>query len=53
MNLLTAGTLEWLTVAHAAMGVLTFGASVALVVLVYRQIRPEDAELAHGGVAIA
>ncbi len=53
MNLLAAGTLEWLTVAHAVMGVLAFGASVALAALVYRQIRPEDAELARGGVAIA
>ncbi len=53
MNLLTAGTLEWLTVAHAAMGVLTFGASVTLAALVYRQVRPEDAEMAHGGVVIA
>jgi heme A synthase len=53
MNLLAAGTLQWFTVAHAVMGALTFGVSVALAVLVYRQIRPEDAELAHGGVVIA
>lgn len=53
MNLLAAGTLEWLTVAHAVMGILTFGVSVALAALVYRQIRPEDAELARGGVVIA
>jgi len=53
MNLLAAGTLQWLTVAHAVMGAVTFGASITLAVLVYRQIRPEDAELAHGGVVIA
>ena len=53
MNLLAAGTLQWLTVAHAVMGIVTFGASVTLALLVYRQIRPEDAELAQGGVVIA
>jgi heme A synthase len=53
MNLLAAGSLQWLTVAHAVMGAVTFAASVALAVLVYRQVRPEDAELAHGGVVIA
>jgi len=53
MNLLAAGTLQWLTVAHGVMGAVTFGASVTLAVLVYRQVRPEDAELAHGGVVIA
>jgi heme A synthase len=53
MNLLTAGSLPWFTVAHAIMGVLTFGASVTLAVLVYRQIRPEDLEMALGGVVIA
>jgi hypothetical protein len=53
MNLLAAGKLEWLTVCHAVMGVVTLGASVTLAVLVYRQVRPEDAELAHGGVVIA
>ena len=53
MNLLAAGTLQWLTVAHAVMGAVTLGASVTLAALVYRQIRPEDAELAHGGVVIA
>jgi len=53
MNLFMAGTLEWFTVAHAAMGVATLGASVTLAVLVYRQIRPEDLEMAHGGVVIA
>lgn len=53
MNLLAAGAIEWLTLAHAVMGVVTFGASVTMAVLVYRQIRPEDAELAQGGVVIA
>jgi hypothetical protein len=53
MNLLTAGALQWLTVVHAVMGAVTFGAAVTLSVLVYRQIRPEDAELAHSGVVIA
>jgi hypothetical protein len=53
MNLLSGGTLQWLTVAHAVMGPVTFAASVTLAVLVYRQIRPEDADLAHGGVVIA
>jgi heme A synthase len=53
MNLLTAGTLQWLTVAHAVMGMLTVSVSVTLAALVYRQIRPEDAEMARGGVVIA
>jgi heme A synthase len=53
MNLLAAGALQWLTVAHAVMAFVTFGASITLAALVYRQIRPEDAELAHGGVVIA
>ena len=53
MNVLSAGSLEWLTVAHAVMGILTFGVSVTLAALVYRQIRPEDAEMARGGVVIA
>jgi heme A synthase len=53
MNLLAAGTLQWLTVAHAVMGAVAFGASVAMAALVYRQVRPEDAELAQGGVVIA
>jgi hypothetical protein len=35
------------------MGAVTFGAAATLAVLVYRQVRPEDAELAHGGVVIA
>jgi hypothetical protein len=53
MNLLVAGTLEWFTVAHAVMGAFACCTAVAMAVLVYRQIRPEDAELAHGGVVIA
>jgi heme A synthase len=53
MNLLTAGKLEWLTVTHAVMGIATFVASLTLAALVYRQVRPEDAELVRGGVVIA
>ncbi len=53
MNLLAAGTLQWLTIAHAVMGAVTVGASITLAALVYRQVRPEDAELAQGGVVIA
>jgi hypothetical protein len=53
MNLLTAGSLQWLTVTHAVMGIGTFGASLTLAALVYRQVRPEDAELVRGGVVIA
>jgi heme A synthase len=53
MNLLTAGTLQWLTVTHAVTGIATFGASLTLATLVYRQVRPEDAELVRGGVVIA
>lgn len=53
MNLLASGTLAWFTVAHAVVGAVTFAASVILAILVYRQVRVEDAELAHGGVVIA
>ncbi len=53
MNLLVAGTLEWFPIAHTAMGIAVLGSAVALAVLVYRRMRPEDRELAHGGIAIA
>jgi heme A synthase len=45
--------LAWFTVAHSICGSLTLAAAVILAVLVYGRMRPEDAELAHGGVAIA
>ena len=53
MNLLVAGTLPWFPIAHAVAGVGMLGSSAVLAALVYRRVRPEDAELAHGGVAIA
>jgi hypothetical protein len=53
MNLLVAGTLEWFPIAHTAVGIALFASAVALAVLVYRRIHPQDAELAQGGVAIA
>jgi hypothetical protein len=53
MNMLVPDTLPWFPIAHATCGVATFGAAVALSVLVYRRTHPEDEELAHGGVAIA
>ena len=53
MNLLVAGTLEWFAIAHALMGIALFGSAVRLATVVYRRMRPEDVELAHGGVAIA
>jgi heme A synthase len=53
MNLLAAGTLVWFPIAHTAVGVAALGSAVALTAAVYRRMRPEDAELAHGGVAIA
>jgi heme A synthase len=53
MNLLVAGTLEWFPIAHTVMGIAVLGSSVGLAAVVYRRVRPEDAELAHGGVAIA
>ncbi len=53
MNLLAAGTLQWFPIAHAVMAVAALGASIALAAAVYGRIRPEDAELARGGVAIA
>jgi hypothetical protein len=53
MNLLVAGTLEWFAIAHAVMGIALFGSAVTLAAVLYRRVRPEDAEMAHGGVAIA
>lgn len=53
MNLLVAGTLEWFPVAHTVMGIGVLASAIALAAAVYRRVRPEDAELAHGGVAIA
>jgi hypothetical protein len=53
MNLLVAGTLEWFPIAHTVMGIAVLVSSIALAATVYRRVRPEDAELAHGGVAIA
>ena len=53
MNLLVADTLEWFPMAHTVMGIAVLGSAVALAATVYRRVRPEDAELAHGGVAIA
>jgi cytochrome c oxidase assembly protein subunit 15 len=41
------------TVAHVAAGSLTFGAAVALALIVYRDARPANAVLAHGGMAVA
>jgi cytochrome c oxidase assembly protein subunit 15 len=43
----------WFTVAHVAVGSLAFGAAVALALIVYRDARPADAALAHGGMAVA
>ncbi len=53
MNLLVAGTLEWFPIGHIVLGIASLGSAVALAAMVYRRVRPEDAELAHGGVAIA
>jgi cytochrome c oxidase assembly protein subunit 15 len=43
----------WFTVAHVAAGSLAFGAAVALALVVYRDPRPADAALGHGGMALA
>jgi cytochrome c oxidase assembly protein subunit 15 len=43
----------WFTVAHVAAGSLAFGAAVALALIVYRDARPANAMLAHGGMAAA
>lgn len=58
MNLLSAysgmaATLEWFPVAHAAMAIALLGSALALAFVVYRRVRPDDAELTHAGVAIA
>jgi hypothetical protein len=53
MNLLVPGTIDWFPVAHAVMGIAVFGAAIALAATVYARVRPADAELAHGGIAIA
>lgn len=43
----------WFPALHAWTGSLVFGAAIRMALLVFRQLHPEDAELAHGGVAIA
>jgi hypothetical protein len=48
-----SAALAWFPALHAWVGSLTLGAAVRMALLVYRQMHPEDAELAHGGVAIA
>jgi len=53
MNLLSAGTLAWFAVAHAAMAMATLGAALSLAILVYRRMRPEDEEVSQAGAAIA
>jgi hypothetical protein len=53
MNLLVPDTLYWFPVAHTVMGIGMLASAIALAAAVYRRLRPEDAELAHGGVAIA
>ena len=53
MNLLVPDTLDWFPVAHAVMGIGVLASAIALAAFVYRRVRPEDGELAHGGVAIA
>ncbi|MGA7240221.1 MAG: hypothetical protein WBY44_31345 [Bryobacteraceae bacterium] len=53
MNLLVPDTLEWFPIAHSVMALGVLGSAIALAAAVYRRVRPEDAELAHGGVAIA
>jgi hypothetical protein len=53
MNLLSAGTLEWFAVAHAAMATVTLCTALALAILVYSRMRPEDDEVSQAGVAIA
>ena len=53
MNLLSAGTLEWFAVAHAAMATVTLGTALSLAILVYSRMRPEDDEVSQAGVAIA
>jgi len=35
------------------LGLASLISAVALAALVYRRMRPEDAELAHGGIAVA
>jgi hypothetical protein len=53
MNLLVPGTLEWFPIAHMVIGIGVLASAIALASAVYRRVRPEDAELALGGVAIA
>jgi heme A synthase len=53
MNLLAAGTLEWFPIAHALVAPAMLGSAVVLAILVYRRVRPEDAEISRAGVAIA
>ena len=53
MNLLMAGALQWFPIGHIVLGVASLLSAVRLAVLVYRRVRTEDAELAHGGIAIA
>ena len=53
MNMLVPDTLTWFPIAHTVMGIGVLASAIALASAVYRRVRPEDAELAHGGVVIA
>ena len=43
----------WFTVAHVAVGALAFGAGVVLAMQYTGSAHPLEAELAHGGMAVA
>ncbi len=53
LNLMTPGTLAVFPIAHTMMALAVFVSALVLAVLTYRRIKPEDAELSHGGVAVA
>ena len=53
LNLMAPGALALFPIAHAVVALAVFISALLLAILVYRRVKPEDAELAHGGVAIA
>jgi hypothetical protein len=45
--------LGWFAAAHVVAGLMAIGSAVMLMVLVYGEARPAEADVAHGGVAVA
>lgn len=53
LNLMTPGALTLFPIAHLVMALAVFVSALLLAILIYRRMKPEDAELSQAGVAIA